>query len=518
MSHFPVIIIGGGPVGLSMALLLAQQKIHCLLVEKHPHTTNHPKARGVNGRSMEIFRQLGLESHLEKYKLPAEATRFIWLEDFQGQEVTRVEDNTDYAKQSPTTRAVIAQDNVEDELYNKAVNSEYIDLHFNMKMTSAEQNSERVLITVVNQASNETTQVTGDYLIGADGAYSSLRDIFGVNMQGADNLGEFCNIYCEMNLDRYIAHRPSVGFMFTREDILGTFILAKAGFQKWLVGVRLRDEAGFSKDMFTDDYCVQFVKDVVRDDSVDVKLINKGFWTMAALIADQYRVGRVFLAGDAAHRLPPTGGFGMNTGIQDAHNLAWKLAFVLNGYANDSLLNTYESERLPIAYTNIMWSNKNAERFNKIYSSLIEEDYQSFKNALADQTNHLNNINLDLGFIYGQDYANHSDFQQTSVVGGRAPHCWLKSHDKTYSTLDLFVDKYILLCAKESEHWHSVLKNKPFPYQILVIGKEGDYEDINQDFSQLYDIDNDGAVLVRPDGHIAWIGKNQQAEFDYHLD
>ena len=137
---------------------------------------------------------------------------------------------------------------------------------------------------------------------------------------------------------------------------------------------------------------------------VEVRLINKAFWTMAALIAKQYRVGRVFFAGDAAHRLPPTGGFGMNTGIQDVHNLAWKLAMVIKGQAEESLLDTYFTERVQIAKTNTFWSITNAKRFDKIFTALAQNDLTTFEEALKDQTHHINNILLDLGFVYGSEY------------------------------------------------------------------------------------------------------------------
>ena len=393
-----VIIIGGGPVGLSAAISLAYQGIQSILIEKHPTTTDHPKARGVNGRSMELFRSWGLEDPLEQHKMPKNVGRFTWLEDFQGKEITRVQATVDYSQYSPTTSALISQDDLEQELFKKAQRMDLIDLRFNTEMLNVFQDDEKVTVEILKKETNQKDILTAQYLIAADGAHSSLRNLFNIEMEGVDNLGVFCNIYCEMNIDKYVKHRPSAGFMFTRPDLRGTFILSKNCQKKWLIGIRL-ESRNLTKESFTDEFCVDFIKNIINDPEIEVHLINKSFWTMAALIAKQYRVGRVFLAGDAAHRLPPTGGYGMNTGVQDVHNLAWKLAMVINNQADDSLLNTYFTERAQIARTNIFWSISNAKRFEKIYTALAKNDLATFEEALKDQSHHINNILLDLGFI-----------------------------------------------------------------------------------------------------------------------
>lgn len=505
MNTIPVIIIGGGPVGLSMAVCLANFGIPSTLIEKHPGTTNHPKARGVNGRSMEIFRALGLETQMLRYELPKEAHRFIWVEDLQHQEITRVESDIDYSLYSPTSRAIIAQDDVERELYLKASTEKLIDLKFNTVMDHAEQSNKQVTIHITDRQTGKKSKLVSNYLIAADGAYSTTRDCFNVKMLGEENLGEFCNIFCEMDLDRYVADRRSVGYMFTRQDLLGNFILANKGFKKWLIGTRLRPEQGHHRDLFTEEYCLQSVRKLVGDNQLDIKLINIGFWTMAALIAEKYRIGRVFFAGDAAHRLPPTGGFGMNTGIQDAHNLAWKLALVLKGQAKEGLLDSYESERKPIAEINIQWSSENAQRFSAIYKALIEKNWPVFEKNLRDQSKHINNIHLDLGFIYGQSVAYEKGFKQMSVRGARAPHCWLESSGIKCSTLDLFDKQFVLLCDPKATKWqHFFASRQGLPVKIITIGKGGQYENPAHDFLTLYDLTPEDAVLVRPDGHIIW--------------
>lgn len=516
MIQYQVGIVGGGPVGLSAAINLARLGIRSVLIEKHPGTTNHPKARGINGRTMELFRQWGVDAQMRQYELPSEARRFTWIEDFQGKEITRIQAEGDYSLYSPTDRAIIAQDCVEKELLEKAKSMPLIEVRFNTEMVSAVQDHEKVTIEILNKQTDQKETLHFQYLIAADGAYSSLRKQCHIEMEGEENLGEFCNIYCEMDLDQYVKDRPSVGFMFVRPDLRGTFILSKDGMKKWLIGVRIGGQSPYTREMFTDEFCVEYVKKIVNDPKVEVRLINKGFWTMAALIAKQYRLGRIFLAGDAAHRLPPTGGFGLNTGVQDAHNLAWKLAMVINDQAYDGLLDTYFTERAQIAHVNTDWSLKNAKRFHRIYEALAENDIPTFEAALRDQTRHINNVVLDLGFIYGGSYQTQEEFKPAAKVGARAPHCWLQKGSTRISTLDLFESQFVLVCSPEAKSWQE--KYQQFPCKIITIGKQGDYQDPQADFLEKYDLTPKGAVLIRPDGHVAWRAKEDEgsiAHFDW---
>jgi putative polyketide hydroxylase len=514
-KDYQVIIVGAGPVGLSMAIGLARQGITCLLVEKHPSITNHPKARGVNTRSMEIFRLWGIEKALRVHQLPREAHRFIWLESLQGAEITRINANPSSQSLSPTSTTLISQDCVEQELLEATKQYPQIHRLFHTRMTHFEQNDAGVVVTLEDRITGAVSQVTSEYLVAADGASSPIRNMLSIEMQGRDNLGEFCNIYCEMDLSRYLGNRPAVGYMFTRSDVMGAFLLAKDGRKKWLLGVRYDMDPNLSKDVFTDDFCLAYIARLIDDPDISINLINKAFWTMASLVAEKFRINRVLLAGDAAHRLPPTGGLGMNTGVQDAHNLAWKLAAVLKGYAKSTLLDTYYPERAPVAAANIAWSTKNADRFNTIFQALYEKDYATMEQALKEQNDHLNQVGLDLGFCYeegalvpesGSKMPLATDtYVPSTSPGCRAPHYALMRQGQPISTLDLFDTEFVLLSSDTNNDWHQAAQTgQPCPIVSYRIGPSGELQDPDGKWQDVYTISSKGAVLVRPDGHVAW--------------
>jgi len=513
-----VTIIGAGPVGLSIAIGLARNNIESVIIEKHPSITNHPKARGINMRTMEIARLWGIEDALRTHQLPFEAHRFVWLESLQGKELTRVSAEPRPESASPTTNALISQDWAEYELLEAVKKYSQIHCYFNTKMIQIDATESKVITRVEDTQTKEQYSIESSYLVAADGAASPVRQMFNIDMQGQDNIGDYCNIYCEMDLSKYVADRPSAGFIFTRSDIMGTFLLSKDGQRKWLVGIRYDVNSGLTKESFTDQFCIEMVKKIINDDAIEVKLINKAFWTMAALVAERYRDGRVLLAGDAAHRLPPTGGLGMNTGVQDAHNLAWKLALVIKDQASDALLDTYYAERAPIAANNIAWSTKNANRFNRIFTAIYEEDYVEMNKALEEQKEHLNQLGLDIGFCYTQGAlvteekpilpVDTSKYIPTTFPGCRAPHYFLEQNGKKISTLDLFDTQFVLLSSDKTDIWQKAAESITFiPVSSYRVGDQGDLQDPQGNWLNIYEISEQGAVLVRPDGHVAWRSK-----------
>jgi putative polyketide hydroxylase len=250
---------------------------------------------------------------------------------------------------------------------------------------------------------------------------------------------------------------------------------------------------------------------------LDVRILNKSFWTMGAQTAAQFRKGRTFLVGDAAHRLPPTGGFGMNTGIQDVHNLAWKLAYVIEYGLSDQLLNTYQAERLPVAKQNISWSVENANRYIETSKAIQVGDFEKLKIQLLDQKKNLESLGLDLGFIYGAKTLSVSPSQYipTSLPGSRAPHIKLIHRGAEISSLDLFEKDFVLLTGYGGKSWYhsasELAEVWKLPLKGYQITSNGTLVDPEEGWSKVYGLSPTDAVLVRPDGHIAWRSKRDDA-------
>jgi 2-polyprenyl-6-methoxyphenol hydroxylase-like FAD-dependent oxidoreductase len=332
MIDIPVLIVGGGPVGLSTSILLSRLGVRSHLVERRPGTALHPKARNINMRTMEIFRQCGVEDDVRAAGLPIERTKFlIWAESLAGREIERrVEKRShpDGELPSAAKHCLCAQDDLEPVLRRHAEALAPGTLAFGGELTRFEQDASGVTATV--RDTRGESRVRAEYMIAADGARSPVRKALGVAMRGVPEVYRSVNLLLNVDLTKWVKDRPAAIYLIEQNGLRATFMTIN-GVNRWGFLINLPLEASF--EPYTPERCVDVVRAAAGVPQLDVKILGIDPWVAAAEVAERYRVGRVFLAGDAAHHMPPTGGFGLNTGVQDAHNLAWKLAAVLQGWA-----------------------------------------------------------------------------------------------------------------------------------------------------------------------------------------
>ena len=511
----PVLIVGGGPVGLSASILLSRFGIRSLLVERHPGITEHPKARGVFRRTMELFRQWGVEKRIRERALSG-SVGFIWAESLVGQEYGRVPAPPVTAN-TPAQVCQVSQDAVEEELCTAAREQPEAELRFSTQLESFSYDESGVT-AIIRPSGEEPRSVRANYMIAADGASSRVRATLGVEMIGPDAMGHQFNIYFRADLARWFRDRVCVGFFFTG----GGSLLSVNGTDRWISLGRYFPDRGQGPQDFTDEFCIATVRQMLGLPDLPVEIINTVFWTLTAQVAKSFCKGRVFLAGDAAHRFPPTGGFGMNTGIQDAHNLGWKLAAVLGGWAAPSLLESYDHERRPVAQSNTDFSVLNAQRLGALFVAAAARDRAKVRQLIADQRKHLDNEGQDLGFSYqspavipdGTEPPLHSasSYTPTTRPGGRAPHLWLTRGGERISMLDLFDRSFVLLAGPPAHEIciaaKALAESRRIPLDAYTVGKDSDLSDPEERFLTAYELEPNGAVLVRPDGHVAWRKKN----------
>jgi hypothetical protein len=343
-------------------------------------------------------------------------------------------------------------------------------------------------------------------------------------MLGIPPLATLVGIYFRADLTPWIGTRPALLYFLMNTTAPG-IVIALDGRERWIYH---RPELEDRLDVAA---ATTAVRAAIGVPDVEVAVESIRPWTMTAEVAERFRSGRVFLAGDAAHRFPPTGGFGLNTGVQDAHNLAWKLALVLAGRAPATLLDTYEAERRPVAQSNTDWSVRNfldggtaVGPGNMMATMQIEAggpDVPAVRAQLQrdidGERDHFDALGQDLGFVYetgalvpdGTDLPAVADraaeYVPNARPGSRAPHCWLHRGDERISVLDLFGHGFALLLPETATGWQAAARALACPeVHVVRIGPTGDCRDDGGTWSSLYGVGREGAVLVRPDGHVAW--------------
>jgi len=553
-----VLIVGTGPAGSSASALLATYGIDNMVINKFAWTCRTPRAHITNQRTIEALRDLGIEQDCLDLATPQELMgENTFAASLAGEEFARVlawgmspARKADYELSSPTKMFDLPQNLLEPILTRTAAHRGS-KVRFNTEYLSFEQDDKGVTTTLKDLITQEKFQVRSKYLIGADGGNSKIAEDAALPMEGQMGMAGSMNIVFEADLSKYVAHRPSLLYWLIQPggELAGLgipLIRMVRPWNKWLCIWGYDINEGTPK--VTDDYAKKVLHQLIGDDQIPIKIDSTSTWTVNSMYAVKNTKDRIFCMGDAVHRHTPMNGLGSNTSIQDAFNLAWKLAMVIKGEAGPSLLETYNDERIPVGEQIVKRATKSLGDLLPIMDALglagadspeqmiqniadrklntPEADAQREKlREAVDATQYIYNCHgVEMNMRY-ESTAVVSDgspaehfkrdkelyHQASTRPGAMVPHVWLVDQDQQkVSTIDICgKGKFSLLTGLGGEAiWSSALaeieKNLGITVGLKVIGPGQQYDDIYGDFARVRDISETGALLVRPDNIVAW--------------
>jgi 2-polyprenyl-6-methoxyphenol hydroxylase-like FAD-dependent oxidoreductase len=501
----PVLIAGGGLVGLSAAAFLAKQGIRSLTIERLDASSPLPRAAFFHMRTLEMFRYLGIEDAVRtqsaKEFVPEGA--IIAMETLAGRKLAAIIPNLNEGVEplSPCRRLFLNQPTLEPILRDCA-RTAGAGIVQGTEILDVRQDAGGVTLTIRKTNEERSHEVRGDYLIAADGAHSRVRSALGIDYEGRGAFSNSLTIYFTANLFPYIGNNAWSLIYVNNPTLHGFFRLNRAATAGFL-GVNVVGDPAADPDAamnaaadLSESRLIELVRAGVGQRDLPVRIDGYSRWRATASVARTLRHGRVFIAGDAAHLMPPNGGFGGNTGIHDAHNLAWKLAFVMQGHAGAELLDTYATERRPVAVFTV------EQAFSRYVTRTAP-----WLAARVQPEPVVDDLRIELGYLYNSSLGVHADPRTTcGVAGSRAPHLWLERSGERVSTLDL-PRGYVVLAGEAGRAWVDAAQEVrrglgSLPLESYCIGT--DLSDPEQRFPQAYGISNSGASLVRPDGYVAW--------------
>jgi putative polyketide hydroxylase len=550
-EHTKVLIIGGGVSGLSAALFLLEHGIVPVLVERHQTTSVHPRARGFDVRTMELYRELQLSEPIRK---AGEALAGAWG-IHTGKSMSEALKNKKrkpkktggplqiagleaLAAQSPEVGARCTQD-MSEPILLAAAQEHGADVRFYTELVSFTQDADQVTATLRDRETGEEKIIEAVYMIAADGAKSRIRETLGAATVGTGALGNLLNIYFEADLVEFVAGRE-FSILRVEEPGLRGMLTSINNTDRWVYHLAYDPEKGEKPEDFTDERLTGILQQVIGLPNTKIRIISVLPWQPTVKAVTDMQHGHIFLAGDAAHVMPPYGGKGANTGIQDVHNLAWKLAFVLQGVAGEALLGTYSTERQQIGQRNAEISGQLADDAGLIQKVNLKWMFSFLSVILAGKLG-LNRFfpklpMKKLGYLMGMPdmvYAStavisedgEAPAKRTDLLKGqpgtRMPHLWVSYQNQKISTLDLLGKGFVLYTGEDHTRWRDAVKaiqaEIGVDLRVYSIGPGMDLAYQEEPVSKVLDLKPGGALLIRPDGFVAWRCKDQLADADQEL-
>lgn len=536
MIQTDVLVVGGSLVGLSAAAMLAHQGVQCLCIERHQGTAIHPRAGHFHLRTLEAFRAIGLEAAVRK----ASEAQFDpdgginAVESLAGREIAQyiANLNAGVEQYSPSRRLFMTQQSLEPLLRERAQQLGAA-LSYNTELINFTQDDQGVTARVRHLDTGKEDSIRAKYMIAADGNRSPVRHKLGIDMTGHGELSHSVTLYFKADCSRWLEGR-NLGVIYVKNDKLrGFFRMVRSGEAGFLVvntaGDVSKAQAHNIADIITPQLAEALVRDGIGDANVPIVIEDIARWRAVADVATAFSDQRVFLAGDAAHIVPPTGGFGGNTGVQDAHNLCWKLALVVKGIAAPALLGTYDAERRPVCTLTI------EQAYTRYVLRIHPERDRTGMQPLVDD------LNMEIGYLYrsaaiapvqGDHNRVYEDPRTaTGRPGSRAPHLQISQDGVPCTVLDLASKDHLLLCGAAGQKWAQAASGAattlglPLAIHVMAAGpaisteslvdahlrntesvrnSTGSLQDVEHQFESRYQVSSSGAVLIRPDGFIAW--------------
>ena len=558
-----VLIVGTGPAGSSTAALLSSYGIDNVLINNYSWLAGTPRAHITNQRTMEVLRDLGKEVEAEAYLHATEQDLMgenIFCTSLAGEELGRMKSwgkhpnsRAEHLLSSPSFMNDLPQTFMEPLLYKTAC-SRGTQSRMSTQYLSHIEDEDGVLSTCLDKLSNKEIKIRSKYLVGADGGNSKVAENIDLPFEGKMGVGGSMNILFKADLSKYVAHRPSVLYWVLQPgaDIGGIgmgLVRMIRPWNEWLIvwGYDINQPA----PKVDKDFATKVARDLVGDPELEIDLLSVSTWTVNNMYAKKMSKGRVFCAGDATHRHPPSNGLGSNTSIQDGFNLAWKLAYVIKDKAGAELLDTYSIERSPIAKQIVTRANQSIAEFGPIFEALgltdtqdpvkmkknmderkqnspkAEKQRQALREAIAFKKYEFDAHGVEMNHRYkSNSVLTEGDkepefkkdkelfYQPTTYPGARIPHAWV--YDKTglkHSLLDLCgKGNFSIFTGIGGEQWLEAAKNIEtqlgIKIQCNIIGPDQDFEDHAGEWSSIREISDSGLILVRPDQHICWRSKD----------